>query len=77
LIFLNFITGLSFSERRGKAYNAILIIICRYFKMLRYITYTTEIDAPELAERLYEEIVSKLGMPALIVSDRERIFTSK
>jgi hypothetical protein len=45
--------------------------------MLRYITYTTEIDAPELVKRLYEEIVSKLNMLVLMISDRKRIFISK
>jgi hypothetical protein len=45
--------------------------------MLRYITYTTEIDASELVKRLYEEIVSKLDMPALMISDRRRVFTFK
>ena len=45
--------------------------------MLRYIIYTTEIDAPELIKKLYKEIVSKLDMPASIISDKRRIFTSK
>jgi hypothetical protein len=76
-IFLDFITGLPPSGRRGKAYNAILVIICRYSKMLRYITCTTEIDAPELAKRLYEKIVSKLGMLISIISDKGRVFTFK
>jgi hypothetical protein len=76
-IFLDFIIGLPLSGRRDKAYNVILIIICRYFKILRYITYTTEIDAPELAKKLYEKIVSKLNMPALMISDKERVFISK
>jgi hypothetical protein len=74
---LDFITGLPLSGRRNKAYNAILIVICRYFKMLRCIAYTTKMDAPELAEKLYEEIVFKLDMLALIVSDKGRVFTSK
>jgi hypothetical protein len=76
-IFLNFIIDLPLSRRRGKVYNAILIIVCRYFKMLRYITYTIEIDASELVKRLYEKIVSKLDILVLIVSDRGRVFTSK
>jgi hypothetical protein len=45
--------------------------------MLRYITYIIEIDAPELIKKLYEEIVSKLDMPASIINDRGRVFTSK
>jgi hypothetical protein len=34
-------------------------------------------DAPELAKRLYEKIVFKLGMPALMISDKRRVFTFK
>jgi hypothetical protein len=45
--------------------------------MLRYITCTIEIDVPELVKRLYEEIVSKLGIPASMVSDKGRVFISK
>jgi hypothetical protein len=76
-IFLNFITGLPPSGRRNKAYNIILIIICRYSKMLRYIAYTTKIDAPELTKRLYEKIVSKLDMPILMINDKGRVFIFK
>jgi hypothetical protein len=45
--------------------------------MLRYITYTTKIDVPELVKKLYEEIVSKLNILVLMVSDKGRVFTSK
>jgi hypothetical protein len=45
--------------------------------MLRYITYIIEIDAPELAKRLYEKIVSKLDILVLIISDKGRVFISK
>jgi hypothetical protein len=45
--------------------------------MLRYIIYTTEIDVPELIKRLYEEIVFKLDMPALMINDKRRIFIFK
>jgi hypothetical protein len=45
--------------------------------MLRYIAYTTEIDAPELVKRLYEKIVSKLNMSISMVNDKRRVFTSK
>jgi hypothetical protein len=76
-IFIDFITGLPLSGRRGKAYDSILIIVCRYSKMMRCIVYTKTIDAPELAERLYEEIISKIEMPRSIVSDRDSIFIFK
>jgi hypothetical protein len=34
-------------------------------------------DAPELAKKLYEKIVSKLGILVLMISDKERVFISK
>jgi hypothetical protein len=77
LIFLDFITGLPLSGRRGKVYNTILVIIYRYSKMLRYITCIIKIDAPELIERLYEKIIFKLNMLALIISNKGRVFISK
>jgi hypothetical protein len=77
LLSLNFIISLPPSGRRGKAYNAILIVVCRYSKILRYITCTTEMDAPELIKKLYEKIVSKLSMLILMISDRGRVFTFK
>jgi hypothetical protein len=76
-ISIDFITRLPPSGRRGKAYDSILMVVCRYTKMMRYIAYTKTIDAPELAKRLYEKIISKVGMPRSIVSDRGSIFTSK
>jgi hypothetical protein len=45
--------------------------------MLRYITYTTEMDVPELIKKLYEKIVFKLDMSILIISDKGRVFISK
>jgi hypothetical protein len=45
--------------------------------MLRYIVCTIKIDAPELVKKLYEEIVSKLDILILIISDRGRVFTFK
>jgi hypothetical protein len=75
-IAMDFITGLPPAGRRGKAYDAILVVVDRYSKMARYIACTKDIDAPELAERLCEEIVSKFGMPESIVTDRGSLFTS-
>ncbi len=75
-ISLNFITGLPPAARRRRAYDAILVVVYRLTKMVRYIACTTEIDAPELGDRLVEEIFSKFGVPRSIVSDRGSVFTS-
>jgi hypothetical protein len=44
--------------------------------MVRYIPCTIDIDAPEMAELLVEEIFSKFRVPRSIVSDRGTTFTS-
>lgn len=76
-IAMDFITGLPPAVRRGKAYDAILVVVDRYSKMARYIACTTEIDASEMGNRLIEDVFSKLGFPRSIVSDRGTTFTSK
>jgi transposase InsO family protein len=75
-ISLDFITGLPPAARRRKAYDAVLVVVDRFSKMVRYIACTTNIDAPEMAELLIEEIFSKFGTPRSIVSDRGTTFTS-
>jgi hypothetical protein len=74
---MDFITGLPPSVRRQKAYDAILVVVDRYSKMVRYIACTAEIDAPELENRLIKEIFSLFDPPRSIVSDRGSTFTSK
>ena len=76
-IAIDFITDFPPAGRRGKVYDAILIVINRFLKMARFIAYTKNIDIVEMAERLTENIISKLGMPRFTVTDRENLFTSK
>ena len=57
-------------------YNAILVIVDRFTKIVRYIPTTTTIDAAELADVFYTEVVCRYGIPNSIVSDRGSVFTS-
>ena len=75
-ISMDFITGLPPSKRGGVVYDAILVVVDRCTKMAKYLPVTTKIDAAELAELFFEEIVLRFGMPAGIVSDRGSLFTS-
>ena len=75
-ISMNFITGLPPSKLKGVVYDAILVVVDRFTKMVRYLPVTTKIDAAELAEVFHAEIVCRYGMPDGIVSDRGSIFTS-
>ena len=75
-IAMDFITCLPPAMRRKKAYDAVLVVVDRFSRMVRYIACSKAIDAPELGDRLIEEIFSKMGAPRSIVSDRGSAFTS-
>ena len=75
-ISLDFIVRLPPSARDGRAYDAILVIVDRYSKMVRFLPCRGTTDAPDLARMIIEEIVSKYGAPRSIVSDRGSTFTS-
>ena len=54
---MNFITGLLPSKCRKKAYNAILMIVDQFFKMVYYILYTKKINASELTDRFIKIVM--------------------
>jgi hypothetical protein len=74
---MDFITGLPPSSWRGSTYDAILVIVEMYTKYVLYLPCTKEIDAPELAELLYDRMIPLWGMPENLVSDRGSLFTSE
>ena len=75
-ISLDYIVGLPPSARDGRAYDAILVIVDRYSKMVRFLLCRGTTNAPDLARMIINEIVSKYGAPRSIVSDRDTTFTS-
>lgn len=77
-ISLDFITGLPPSTRSdGGNYDAILVIVCRMTKFALFIPTTKKLRATELAALLYEHVESRFGTPEGIVSDRDKLITSK
>ena len=74
---MDFITGCPPAGRRGKVYDAILVVINRFSKMARFIACTKDIDAVKMAERLTEDIIFKLSISRFTVTDRGNLFTSK
>jgi hypothetical protein len=74
---MDFVTGLPPSRWRGSTYDCILVVVEMYTKYALYLPCTKEIDAPELAELLYERMMPILGMPENLVSDRGSLFTSE
>ena len=74
-IAMDFITDLPLSKRRGTVYDAILVVIDRYTKMVIYIPTQKTVNAPELAD-LFLDVIGRVGAPDGIVSDRGSLFTS-
>jgi hypothetical protein len=74
---MNFITGLPLSLREDRAFDAIFAVVNRYSKIVYFILTTIDIDAPALAEFIYNEIMKYYDISKLIISDRRSIFISK
>ena len=73
---MDFITGLPPSKRAGIVYDAILVVVDRFTKMVCYLPTTKTITAEELGELFFFEITCRFGTPAGVVSDRGSVFTS-
>jgi hypothetical protein len=74
---MDFIIRLPPTVYRRKAYDALLVIVDRFSKMVKYITCLKEIDAPDMADRLIKKIFSCFSKLRSIVSDKGSTFTSK
>ena len=75
-IFINFIIKLSFSKYKNVVYNAILVMINRYIKIIRYLFVFIIIDAAALTELFFIEIVYRYDMFYNIVNNRDFVFIS-
>ena len=76
-ITMDFITDLPPSQKRGKAYDSILVVVDRYTKTARYIPVKKTITAAELADVFMAKIHRHYGQPDSIVTDRGSVFTAK
>ena len=74
---MNFIIELLSSKCRKKAYDAILMIVDQFSKMIYYILCTKKIDVFKLADRLIKIVFLKKKTLRFIISNRESTFTSK
>jgi hypothetical protein len=59
------------------SYDSILIIMERLTKYMILLPFNTTYTAEDLAEVFLKEVVSKHGLPREIISDRDKLFTSK
>ena len=78
-IALDFITKLprSKDEWTGKEYDAILNVTDRLTKYAYFVPYLESSTAEDLGGVLFKTIVTQHGVPDEIVSDRDKLFTSK
>ena len=67
-------TGLPPSARRKIVYNALLIVVYRFSKIVRYIPYSVDITVEEIGDILVEEVFARFSVPRSIVSDRGTVF---
>ena len=58
-------------------YDSIWVVTCRTTKYGHFVPYKESSDATELAYAFMRNIVSQHGLPDEIISDRDKLFTSK
>ncbi len=75
-ILIDFIIGLPLSFYRGIVYDAILVVVDRYSKIIQFVPCNKKTTAEELAEIIKSEIIKHFGMFKSCVLDRGSLFTS-
>jgi transposase InsO family protein len=73
-ISMDFVVGL---PRSPTGNDAIFVVVDRLTKMAHFIPTTTSADASDVADLFAQQIFRLHGLPDDIVSDRDKIFTSK
>lgn len=71
-IFLDFIEGLP----KSKNFDTILVVVDKFTKYGHFIPLTHPFTALSVAQTFMHNIYKLHGMPKVIISDRDRIFTS-
>nr|CCA16567.1 Putative retroelement putative [Albugo laibachii Nc14] len=73
VVSMDFVVGLPVS----KGYDAILTVVDKLSKHARYIPTHTMADAAEVARTFFDGVIRHHGLPQVIISARDPIFTSK
>ena len=74
---LDFVTDLPKSQGdQGNTFDAILVLVDRFSKYVRYLPVAKTITAQGVADILLRQCFLKMGPPDTLVSDRGSVFTS-
>ena len=71
---MNFIIDLLSSKRKGVVYDAILVIIDKCTKIIKFLSIIIKIDVVNLTKLFFKKIVLRFDMSANIVNDRNSLF---
>ena len=75
---LDFVTDLPKSQdNQGNTFDAILVLVDRFSKYVRYLPVAKTITAQGVADILLRQCFLKMGPPDTLVSDRGSVFTSQ
>ena len=72
---MDFVTGLP--PGGSYSYNSVLVIVDRYSKRARFIPNHKDDTAMEVAMLFWNRIMADVGIPKIIISDRDPKFTSE
>jgi hypothetical protein len=65
------------SKKNGQVYDAILVVVDRFTKLVWYILTRKIINVSELVDFFIQYIFKDFGSPKGITSNRSSVFTSK
>jgi hypothetical protein len=75
VINMDFVTGLPPGGKEN--YNACLVVVDRFSKRARFLPCYKESSAMDIALLFWERLISDVGLPRVIISDRDPKFTSE
>ncbi|MBW0485041.1 hypothetical protein O181_024756 [Austropuccinia psidii MF-1] len=74
-IIMDWVTGIVPGGKEN--FNAFLVIVDRYSKIVRFLPCHKEDTAMNIALLFWNNIISTFGVPKIIISDRDPKFTSE
>ena len=70
---MDFLTELPVTK---SGHTGVLVVVDRFSKMAKFIPLRDKATAEDVATKIFQEIITKHGVPKTITSDRDTRFTS-